>query len=368
MRGVSVWQFSRLRRPAVRLSPVHDPGTNHVRMTRFVHDVFLCPRVYTRCAPCGTRLGIVIYLQLRSQLHMENTRRRFLQLSASLAAASASTAASAAPSLPTVRIGKHEISRMILGSNPFYGYSHSSRGLDQHMREWGTPEHVCEALREAEKNGITTFQTNGGDREIADIERHREQGGKLHVIALIKEKPEETVARAHPIAVAHHGEVTDVAYRAGKMDDVQEFTKRARQTGVLVGVSTHKPEVIEYIEEHGWDVDFYMGCVYNRTRTPDEIRTLLNGELPLPATEVYLEKDPQRMFAVMRKTSRHCFAFKILAAGRAARSAVEIHAAFRAAFAGIKPQDCVIVGHYPRFRNEIQENAERVRAILGNMS
>ena len=41
-------------------------------------------------------------------------------------------------------------------------------------------------------------------------------------------------------------------------------------------------------------------------------------------------------------------------------------AAFRAAFAGIKPQDCVIVGHYPRFKNEIQENAERVRAILGN--
>jgi hypothetical protein len=296
---------------------------------------------------------------------MENSRRRFLQLSASLAAASASTAAPAAPSLPTVRIGKHEITRMILGSNPFYGYSHASRGLDQHMREWGTPEHVCEALHEAEKNGITTFQTNGLDREMADVERHRDQGGKLQVIALIKEKPEETVARVHPMAVAHHGEVTDVAFRAQKMDDVHEFTKRARQTGVLVGVSTHKPEVIEYIEERGWDLDFYMGCVYNRTRTPDELRSLLNGELPLPSSEVYLEKDPPRMFAVMRKAKRNCFAFKILAAGRVARTPAELNAAFRAAFAGIKPQDCVIVGHYPRFKNEIQENAERVRAILG---
>jgi hypothetical protein len=295
---------------------------------------------------------------------MENTRRRFLQLSASLAAASACTAATATPSLPTVRIGKHEISRMILGSNPFYGYSHASRVLDQHMREWGTPEHVTEALHEAEKYGITTFQTNGGDREISDIERHREQGGKLHAIALIKEKPEDVVARMHPIAVAHHGEVTDVAFRTQKMEDVREFTRRARQTGVLVGVSTHKPEVIDYIEEHGWDVDFFMGCVYNRSRTPEEIRTLLNGELPLPANELYLEKDPQRMFAVMRKSRRNCFAFKILAAGRNARTPAELNAAFRAAFAGIKPQDCVIVGHYPRFKNEIQENAERVRAIL----
>ncbi len=299
---------------------------------------------------------------------MENTRRRFLQLSASLAAASASTAASAAPSLPTVRIGKHEITRLILGANPFYGYSHASRMLDQHMRDWGTPENICEALREAEKNGITTFQTNGQDREMSDVERHRQQGGKLQVITLTKDQPEEIAARLHPMGIAHHGEVTDVAFRSKKMDDVREFTKRVRQTGVLVGVSTHKPEVIEYIEDRGWDVDFYMGCVYNRTRTPDELRALLNGELPLPANEVYLEKDPPRMFAVMRKAKRPCLAFKILAAGRMARTPAELNAAFRAAFAGIKPQDCVIVGHYPRFKNEIQENAERVRAILGGKS
>src|ERR1051325_2328661 len=152
-------------------------------------------------------------------LSMENTRRRFLQLSAGLAAASASIAAPTAPSLPTARIGKHEITRLILGSNPFYGYSHSSRHIDQHMREWGTPEHVCEALGEAEKNGITTFQTNGLGRETSDIERHRQQGGNLQVISLLKENPEQVVARVHPIAVAHHGENTDVAFRAKKMDD-----------------------------------------------------------------------------------------------------------------------------------------------------
>jgi hypothetical protein len=263
--------------------------------------------------------------------------------------------------LPTVRLGKYEISRLIIGSNPFYGYSHTSRALDQHMLEWSTPEHVCAALQEAEWNGINTFQTNGGERAIADIALHRERGGQLQVIALIREKPEDAVKSMRPIAVSHHGEVTDALYRQQKMDDVREFTKRTRQAGVLVGVSTHKPEVIEYIEEGGWDVDFYMGCVYNRTRTGDEIRKLL-GELPLPANELYLEKDPERMFAVMRQTRKTCFAFKILAAGRVAGSPGSLDAAFQAAFAGIKPRDCVIVGVYPRFKNEIQENAQRVRA------
>jgi len=286
-------------------------------------------------------------------------------MSAGLAAASAVTAAPAASPLPTVRIGQHEITRLIIGSNPFYGYSHAAPNLDQHMREWSTPEHVMDALAEAEKNGITTFQTNGGDRALSDVEGHRARGGKLKVISLLREKPEEVVARIHPIGVAHHGEATDLAWKTQKIEDVREFTKRARQTGVLVGVSSHKPEVIEYIEEHNWDVDFFMGCVYNRTRTPDELRKLLNGELPLPETEVYLEKDPQRMFAVMRKVKKNCLAFKILAAGRRARNAKEVNDAFRAAFEGIKPHDCVIVGHYPKFKNEIQENAERVRTILG---
>lgn len=288
-----------------------------------------------------------------------NTRRRFIQLSAGLAAGAG---LSATPSLPTVKLGKHEIGRLILGSNPFYGYSHSSRMLDQHMREWGTPENVCAALAEAERNGIDTFQTNGDERAIGDVLLHREGGGKLQVIALIRGNPEEAVRRMSPMAVAHHGELTDVLFRQRKMDDVREFTRRARQTGALVGVSTHKPEAIAYMEEAGWDVDFYMGCCYNRTRTPEEIRQLL-GELPLPAGELYLEKDPARMFAVMRQARKTCFAFKILAAGRVAGSPASIDAAFRTAFASIKPGDGVIVGAYPRFQNQIAENAQRARTF-----
>src|SRR5262249_45238592 len=158
----------------------------------------------------------------------ENTRRGFLQFSAGLAAASASAAAPSASSLPTVRFGKHEISRLILGSNPFYGYSHAARGLDQHMREWGTPENIVAALQEAEKNGITVFQTNSGDRELSDVEAHRAKEGKLQVIVLGREKPEEAANRIHPMAIAHHGEVTDAMFRNQKMDEVREFTKRAR--------------------------------------------------------------------------------------------------------------------------------------------
>jgi hypothetical protein len=159
------------------------------------------------------------------------------------------------------------------------------------------------------------------------------------------------------------GRATDVLFRKGKMHEVQEYTKRLRQTGVLVGIGTHKPEVIEYVEERGWDVDFYLLCAYNRTRTREEIRKML-GVLPVPRQEVYLESDPPRAFAVARQTQKTCFLFKILAAGRLTDSPQEIDGAFKTAFENIKPKDRVIVGMYPRYKDEVKENCERVRQIL----
>jgi hypothetical protein len=174
---------------------------------------------------------------------------------------------------------------------------------------------------------------------------------------------EETVRISGASALYHHGEVTDRFFRTGQMDQVQEYTKKLRQAGVRVGIGTHKPEVVEYAEERGWDVDFYMLCAYNRTRTPEEIRKLL-GVLPVPAGEVYLETDPPHAYQVARKTSKTCFLFKVLAAGRLARSPEAIDKAFKDAFDNIKPQDCIVVGMFPRFQDEVKENCDRVRRIL----
>jgi hypothetical protein len=300
-----------------------------------------------------------------------NTRRDFIKSSAGLAAAFAARPLAGlaqepvAASLPKVRFGKHEISRLVVGCNQFYGYSHFNQLLDQLMREWNTPDRVCEILRQCELNGINAFQYSHHDRGFSDLQVHRAGGGKMLLIAtdVGKDPLEQTVKRIQPIALYHHGERTDVFFRDGKMDQVQEYTKRLRQTGVLVGIGTHKSEVVEYVEERGWDVDFYMLCAYNRTRLPEELRKLL-GVVPVPPTEVYLEMDPPRAFRVARQTQKTCFLFKILAAGRLTRSPETIEVAFKTALESIKPKDCIVVGMYPRYRDEVKENSDRVRRIL----
>jgi len=300
------------------------------------------------------------------------SRRTFLKASAGLAATlRASSLISAnepvTASLPTVRFGKHEISRLVAGCNQFYGYSHFNVLLDDLMRDWNTPDRVCQTLRQCEQDGINAYQYAyvEGNRSLSDLECYRSEGGKIQLIAVhIGKSPVEEVAkRIQPIALYHHGEAVDVLFRDGKMEQVQEYTKRLRQTGVMVGIGTHKPEVVEYVEERNWDVDFYLLCAYNRTRTAEEIRKLL-GVVPVAPGELYLETDPPRAYRVARQTQKTCFLFKVLAAGRLTNSRQAIDTAFKTALQSIKPSDCIVVGMFPRFKDEVKENCERVRRIL----
>ena len=41
-----------------------------------------------------------------------------------------------------------------------------------------------------------------------------------------------------------------------------EILKGIRDRGVLVGICTHNPDVVAYVEEHDWDIDFAAWCHY----------------------------------------------------------------------------------------------------------
>lgn len=293
-----------------------------------------------------------------------------MQSAAGLALAGKSVAA--APQLPTVKLGKYEITRLIIGSNTFNGYSYSLPSLDQHMKEWFTPDNVCKVLRMAEENGINTHQFSFHPRAMSDWKRYQDEGGKLQWMLLGGGVMKDDLslvpqaAKLGPIGIVHHGGVTDQRFRAGEHAKVEEFLKRVRDAGVMVGMSSHQPRNIEYAEERNWDIDFYMACFHQLSRPKEELKAMV-GEVPL-GRPVFLEGDPARMCKVIRATRKTCLAFKILGAGRAAESRADLEAAFRFAFDNIKPYDAVIVGMYPRFKDEVREDAEIARRTLAKPS
>jgi hypothetical protein len=295
------------------------------------------------------------------------TRRNFLHLGLAVAALPADgKSAPDTPLLPTIPLGGYRVTRLILGSNPFNGFSYAIPSLDQPMREWSTPERIASVLGRCLECGINTWQFSYYPRSLEGLKIHQAAGGRIQWLLLtggaMRENPGliAEVARLKPMAIVHHGGVTDERYRAGQMDKVRDYLKAIRDSGVMVGLSTHMPAVVEHVEERGWDVDFYMTCFYQFGRTNEELRKML-GELPLG--NVFLEGDPPRMCRVIRQTQKPCLAFKILAVGRKAGSPEQLEGAFRFAFSNIKAKDAVITGMYPRFKDEVAENAGIVRQI-----
>jgi hypothetical protein len=266
--------------------------------------------------------------------------------------------------VPRMKFAGTEISRMVLGVNPLYGYAHYNLTYSSMMAEWYTQDKVCEVMHYAGSVGINAFNYVTTARSAQDFTRFQAEGGKMHLIAQVAARDDvaQLVRDLKPLAVHRQGEVVDIAFREGKMGSVRDWCKQVRDLGVAVGVGTHKPEVIELVEEQGWDVDFYAGCAYNRTRTVEEWKQLLGGQTLEMPKEIYLQSDPPRMYGVMRKTTKPCFAFKILAAGRLADA--EIKGAFKTAFDSIKPIDGIFVGMFPKRKDEIRENAETVHNIL----
>ena len=179
-----------------------------------------------------------------------------------------------------------------------------------------TPDKVSDVMHQANRFGINAFNYVHLGRAPKDLARFQAEGGRMHLIVQCIADAETVYKAVKPLAMYKQGEEVDKAFQNGEMDDVKEWCKKARDLGVAVGVGTHKSEVIAYVEEQGWDVDFYAGCVYNRTRTPEEWKQVLHGESLEMAQEIYLRSDPPRMYKVMRQTKKPCFAFKILAAGR----------------------------------------------------
>jgi hypothetical protein len=268
------------------------------------------------------------------------------------------------PKLPGIRLGPHSVSRLIVGSNPFGAGSHLSVFVNHAMREYYTPEQVLKTLRRCEEVGITAWQSGPGHIDL--YRRHRDSGGRMHFIAIASGDPDniDALKRAGCIAVAHHGESTDSMFKTGRFEQVKDYLKRVRDAGLLVGVSTHMPDVVDAVESKGWDVDYYMTCVYERHRSAQELEKLL-GQAPIPVGEVYLPGDPPRMYKAMRQTRRTCLAFKILAAGRLSERPEWVEHAFRETLASIKPGDGMIVGIYDRYSDQPEQCAALVRRFAG---
>jgi len=264
--------------------------------------------------------------------------------------------------LPTVQLGEHRITRLLAGYNPIGGYSHATPIASRHMREWFTVERTVEFLQQCEAEGMNAFQFDLCEKAKQVLPKLYESGSKMQFICLHAERYRDASLKElmtyNPIAVVHHGGVTDGLFRGGKADKVHDFVKKVHDAGALAGVSTHKPENLKRVADEGWENDLFMACFQNVTRTKEEMAQEFGF---VTVGEPYIESDRDQMTAAIAQVDQPCLGFKILAAGRRCSNERTVAQAFKYAFDGIKKTDGVIVGMFPIYQDEVEQNAGHTR-------
>ncbi|MCL2834605.1 MAG: hypothetical protein FWD78_15655 [Treponema sp.] len=253
--------------------------------------------------------------------------------------------------LPAVKLGSTMITRLIIGGNPFSGNSHVSRELDAAMMDYFTTEKIKQTLYRAAECGINAVQLRGDKHIMRILREFWLEGGKLSWIgqttpeSLSIDSNISQMAGAGAAAIYHHGTVTDALFKEGNYDEIKRRLAVIRKTGLPVGLGTHMPYVIEFADEHKWDIDFYMACVYNLSRI-DRVSSAITGKAN--TEEPFFEADIPVMYKTIRTTNKPCIAFKILGATRRCQSQETVKAAFAEAYKNIKPADMVNIGVYPK--------------------
>jgi hypothetical protein len=286
--------------------------------------------------------------------------------------------------MPTVRFGKHEIGRLIFGVNTPGAHFSMKEGLDS--RAWHTPERILQQNRHMEELGINCMEA--GERRMAQY--NAEQGGKIMFSARGSAKtgnesasrpwvhPKE-IAKRGPISIHHQGagdNGTDAWWRQGKLNAVREYCKMVRDTGVLVAVTSHRPEVFMEIESQGWDVDYYMTCLYKYGRTHSEWLKAFKSNPEMMPVEIgyptesnselyggeiaFVQGDPPEMLKIVKQCKKPCWVYKLLASTRLTQREDIAESRFKEILANIKSTDAVVVGMWDKYMDEFAINKEYV--------
>ncbi len=254
--------------------------------------------------------------------------------------------------IPTISIASYNITRLIIGGNPYSGISHQSPDASKAMEDYYTTNQIMSDLAQAEQNGINTVLARADKHIMRTLNEYWNTGGKIQWIAQTPKHTEysdlndylQIIARYNPIAIYHHGGTTDMLFTEGKLNTLKKNIKRIRDLGCAVGIGTHEPHVLKHCYSEGFDVDFYVCALYNHTRH----------------REMYLSADRDIAVSAIQSIPTPIIAIKVLAAGRN-----EPNDAFRFALENIKPIDAMAVGMYTRYQaDQIEQNAQTVAEII----
>jgi len=181
---------------------------------------------------------------------------------------------------PRTQIGGVSVSRMVIGSNWFLGWSHTSKAKDDFIKTHQSRERIAEILKVFFNAGVDTVMgvRPESPQFSAAIKDAEQATGRKCVriwtpsfstqttqLALDETSRLLDLGRELQAAIClPHQCVTDAMLNRNtrKIEGMDKICKLIRERGMIPGLSTHMPEAPVYADESELDVETYIQ-IYN---------------------------------------------------------------------------------------------------------
>ncbi|AEF81485.1 hypothetical protein [Leadbettera azotonutricia] len=178
---------------------------------------------------------------------------------------------------PRTTVAGVSLPRMLIGSNWMFGWSHTGHAADVTIKEHhATVEATLKVLEAFLGYGIDAWMApfSSAPDCLDKIKRVQDKIGKKIILidtpifnmddnAAARKETENIIKVSKEIGSAfcllHHSSVEQLVNKNKKtMDRLPDYTDMIRQNGLIPGLSAHMPEIIQYTDLNGYDVETYI--------------------------------------------------------------------------------------------------------------
>jgi hypothetical protein len=169
---------------------------------------------------------------------------------------------------PMTEIGGISISRLVIGSNTFMGFSHFTASKDRWLKRYFTVERIVEVLEYCSEQGLNAICSSPEDKMYEALRIHEDKTGR-HInwfctpgggnLQELHDGIEKTASVGAEFCMPHTS-WTDARLipAENRIIDYEEVARHIRDLGMRPGLSTHRPESIVVGDNAGYDIDVYI--------------------------------------------------------------------------------------------------------------
>jgi len=178
---------------------------------------------------------------------------------------------------PRTTVAGVSLPRLLIGTNWIFGWSHTGHAADVYIRE----QH---STAEATLSVIEAFLEYGIDAVMGPFSSHPDALNRINAIhdkigkklilidtpvlnmddnAAARKEAEDVIRVSAQLGCSfcliHHSSCEQLVNKNKQtMDRLPDYTGMIRQAGLLPGLSAHMPEIIQYSDRNGYDVETYI--------------------------------------------------------------------------------------------------------------